>query len=36
VETKMGIVKKAFACSNFIAYLSEWHFCWTFVVFSSQ
>ena len=30
VETKMGIVKKAFwavVCSNFIAYLSEWHFC---------
>ena len=30
VETEMGIVKKAFwavACSNFIAYLSEWHFC---------
>ena len=29
VETEMGIVKKAFwavAC-NFIAYLSEWHFC---------
>jgi hypothetical protein len=39
VETEMGIVKKAFwavACSNFIAYLSEWHFCLTFVVFSSQ
>jgi hypothetical protein len=29
VETEMEIVKKAFwavACSNFIAYLSEWHF----------
>ena len=39
VETEMGIVKKAFwavACSNFIAYHSEWHFCLTFVVFSSQ
>ena len=30
VKTEIGIVKKAFwavACSNFIAYLSEWHFC---------
>jgi hypothetical protein len=30
VETEMGIVKKAFwavACSNFIVYLYDWHFC---------